>query len=67
MSKNLKTSNLASFTFILITKNRFDIVNNINSFFNFSKVIDIRVIIIDGNKSDKIDRLIANNFKKIKK
>ena len=32
MSKNLKTSNLASFTFILITKNRFDIVDNINSF-----------------------------------
>tara|TARA_B100000886_G_scaffold335652_1_gene293070 strand:- start:706 stop:1653 length:948 start_codon:yes stop_codon:yes gene_type:complete len=67
MSKNLKTNNLTSFTFILITKNRFDIVNNINSFFNFSKVIDIRVIIIDGNKSDKIDRLIADNFEKNKK
>ena len=32
MYNNLKSNSPISFTFILITKNRYDIVDNINSF-----------------------------------
>ena len=62
MYNNLKSNSPISFTFILITKNRYDIVDNINSFFNFSKEIDIKVIIVDGNKSTAIEKMIRNNF-----
>ena len=62
MYNNLKSNSPIGFTFILITKNRYDIADNINSFFKFSKEIDIRVIIVDGNKSNAIEKIIRNNF-----
>ena len=62
MQNNLKVNSLIRFTFILITKNRFDILPNINSFFELNKEIDVRVIIVDGNKSNEISDLIFKNY-----
>lgn len=55
-----------SFTFILITKNRFDIIQNIKSFLNLRKYIDVKIIIVDGNKSNRLADNITNVFKKEK-
>ena len=51
------------FTFILLTKGRFDIASNIDSFLNLNnKDILINLIIVDGNKDDQIQRLINKRF-----
>lgn len=55
---------MIEFTFILLTKGRVDIVDNIYSYLNLiNKDISISLIIIDGNKDDRVQNIIKENFK----
>jgi hypothetical protein len=55
------------FTFILLTKNRNNIIKNIKSFLDLiNKNIDVNLIIVDGNKDDRILKIIKQNFSKFK-
>jgi hypothetical protein len=51
------------FTLILLTKNRENVLNSIQSIFkNIDEELDFKLLIIDGNLDNRIEILIKNNF-----
>jgi hypothetical protein len=54
---------MLDFSVVFLTKNRLDIVNSLKSLIAIKNYgINLKIIIIDGNKDNRVDNIVSNNF-----
>ena len=54
---------MLDFSVIFLTKSRLDIVNSLKSLIAIKNYgINLKIIIIDGNKDNRVDNIVSNNF-----